>query len=141
PGALVAVWLIREGAWTAGIDQVYVSGPASKGGLGGSLVRMGLTTIGNRELLGAWLLGLWCVALLGVVGAACLGQTADRTRRVMWASIVAAALGVVYLSALSSNSVEATSRGVTLAAAGMGALTCLTAALYALGAVVRGARD
>jgi hypothetical protein len=62
PVGATFLWLFQNGAWTSYIDQVYVRGPASKGGLRAALIRPVVVSIQSPELGAAF--GLLCIAFL-----------------------------------------------------------------------------
>src|SRR5262249_61605014 len=80
PWLATAGWMVRHGLWADYVDQVWVSGPASKGGGGGALLRIFTETCTSDNLFMAAAGALGVGALGGLLWGACRRGGGGRAR-------------------------------------------------------------
>jgi hypothetical protein len=138
PCLAMAGWLAAEGAWPAYLDQVYLRGPSSKGGLWGALSRIGIAAASYGNESPAFVLAGLIWVVVGWVKVGPPGEA--RTAVVRTAAGTLAAVLVLFWG-LRTGAWAVNRYSVLLAAAAAGFVGSLGLSLAALAAALRGRRD
>jgi hypothetical protein len=138
----VWLWLFGHGVFGRYVDQVFLTGPTSKGRLSNILARPVLLTLEYSELWTAAILGLLTLGgLFLLTRLGIQGRPGESDRRWPW-ELVAAGGGLLALSAGGMwYLLHLDSHTPLLAAVYFSLVGCLALGVAALGQISRGARD
>ncbi|HJT77725.1 MAG TPA: hypothetical protein VJ739_11035, partial [Gemmataceae bacterium] len=142
PCAAMAGWLVANGAWSAYVDQVYLSGPSSKGGLGGALWRMVELVVWVPYWRTPVLVVVWITAIMVALRNLPAASGPDGRRRLLLrvGALVAAGLVLLLVGRRAGYS-YADFRTLQLAGCAVGLAGSLAVLLLALRHALQGRRD